>query len=292
MTRREKGNWRYYARGTARNHQTNFPCWQRSLTMRQNETGGERPLPASDELSDEAAGKFLVETYLFSKLVLFNVWCACFVRLYADNYRAHGRLWLPRDLRISKFLTHKIVCFYAWWQTYKEITSLQRKVILVSLKDAICLRVSRRAAANLSFLPRRERPLNHSVHRQPDVTPQITFSSKRKVPNRKKTNSSIKPNKFHSKYVCFAGQKTRKERKICLKIHLFGFPQTLVMGSTTTAAHRVDSSSTMIGPFKIWARTQIQQPLTLALKFKLVLWVVSHLTKTLLVVKEMRGHAW
>ena len=41
--------------------------------MRQNETGGERPLPASDELFDEAAGKFLVETYRFSKPVLFNV---------------------------------------------------------------------------------------------------------------------------------------------------------------------------------------------------------------------------
>ena len=38
--------------------------------MRQNETRGERPLPASEELFDEAAGKFLVETYLFSKLVL------------------------------------------------------------------------------------------------------------------------------------------------------------------------------------------------------------------------------
>ena len=33
---------------------------------------------------------------------------------------------------------------------------------------------------------------------------------KRKVPNRNKTNSSIKPNKFHSKYVCFAGRKTNK----------------------------------------------------------------------------------
>ena len=61
--------------------------------------------------------KFLVETYRFSKPVLFDVQCACLVRLYADNYRAHGRLsglWLPRDLRVSKFLNYKIVCFYAW----------------------------------------------------------------------------------------------------------------------------------------------------------------------------------
>ena len=33
-----------------------------------------------------------------------------------------------------------------------------------------------------------------------------------------KNNSSIKPNKFHSKHVCFGGRKTRKERKMCLKI--------------------------------------------------------------------------
>ena len=147
---------------------------------------------------------------------------------------------------------------------------------MVSLKDAIRLRVSRRATANLSFLPRRERPLLagkplhpsfpvtmehehffktpffiHSIHRWPGVTPQIAFSSKRKVPNRSKTNSSMKPNKFHYKYVCFAGRKTRKERKICLKIRLFAFPQRLVTGSTTTAARKVVSSSTLTGPFKI-----------------------------------------
>ena len=154
------------------------------------------------------------------------------------------------------------------------------------------LRVSRRATPNLSFLPRRERPLNHSIHRRPHVTPQIAFSSKKKVPNRKKTSSSIKPNKFHSKYMYFASQKTRKELKICLKIRLFGFPQRLVMGSTTTAARKVDSSSTLIGPFKIWARAQTQKPLALALKFNPVLWVASHVTKMSRVVKEMRGHAW
>ena len=133
---------------------------------------------------------------------------------------------------------------------------------------------------------------NHSSHRRPDVTPQMAFSSKRKIRNRNKTNSSIKPNKFHSKYVCFAGRKALKERKSCLKIRLFGFPQRLVMGSTTTAARKVVSSSTLIGSFKIWARAQIQQPLALALKFKPVLRVASHVTKTSLVVKETRGHAW
>ena len=58
------------------------------------------------------------------------------------------------------------------------------------------------------------------------------------------------------------------------------------MESTTTAARKVVSSLTLIGPFKIRARAQIQQPLAFALKFKPVLWVVSHVTKTSLVVKE------
>ena len=105
---------------------------------------------------------------------------------------------------------------------------------------------------------------NHSSHRRPDVTPQMAFSSKRKSRNLNKTNSSIKSNKFHSKYVFFASGKARKERKTCLKIRLFGFPQRLVMGSTTRAARKVVSSSTLIGPLKILARAQIQQPLALA----------------------------
>ena len=85
----------------------------------------------------------------------------------------------------------------------------------------------------------------------------------------------MKPNKFHSKYVCFRGRKTREERNICLKIRLFGFPQRLVMGSSTTAARKVVSSSTLIGPFKILARAQIQQLLALPLKFKPVLSCVA-----------------
>ena len=61
----------------------------------------------------------------------------------------------------------------------------------------------------------------HSIHRWSDVTPQITLSLKGRVPNRNKTNSFIKPNKFCSTYVCFGGRKTREERKILLKVYLF-----------------------------------------------------------------------
>ena len=53
-------------------------------------------------------------------------------------------------------------------------------------------------------------------------------------------------------------------------------------GSATTAARIL----TMLGPFKILACAQIQQPLALAFKFKPVLRIVSHVTKTSLVVKE------
>ena len=56
------------------------------------------------------------------------------------------------------------------------------------------------------------------------------------------------PNKFHSKPVCFGGRKTREERNIFLKIFLFGFPEMFVMGPATTAARKVVSSSTLIGP--------------------------------------------
>ena len=107
-----------------------------------------------------------------------------------------------------------------------------------------------------------------SVHRWPDVTPQIAFSSTGKVPNCNKNNSSIKPNKFHSKCVCFGGWKTSEERKICFKIHLFSFLETLVMRHATTAARNVVSFSTVISPFEFWARAQIQWLLALALKFK------------------------
>ena len=74
--------------------------------------------------------------------------------------------------------------------------------------------------------------------------------SPQKVPNRSKTNSSIKPNKFHSKYVCFGGQKTRKERIMCLQIRLFGFSDVLVTRSATAAARKMVSLSTLICPFQ------------------------------------------
>ena len=92
-------------------------------------------------------------------------------------------------------------------------------------------------------------PPSKRMERQ--TTPSIQTSlhkllSPQKVPNRSKTNSSIKPNKFHSKYVCFGGQKTRKERKMCLQIRLFGFPDVLVTRSATAAARKVVSLSTLI----------------------------------------------
>ena len=60
----------------------------------------------------------------------------------------------------------------------------------------------------------------------------------------------MKLNIFHSKPVYFGGRKSREERKNCLKICLFGFPEVLMMGSGTTAARKVVSSSTLIGPFE------------------------------------------
>ena len=50
--------------------------------------------------------------------------------------------------------------------------------------------------------------------------------------------------------MCFGGRKNREERKHCLKICLFGFPEVLVIGSATTAVREVVSSSTLIGPFE------------------------------------------
>ena len=64
-----------------------------------------------------------------------------------------------------------------------------------------------------------------------EVIPQIALSSKAKVPNRNKTNSSNKP---HSTFVCFDGRKTREERKIGLKVRLFGFPDMIVTDPAST----------------------------------------------------------
>ena len=61
---------------------------------------------------------------------------------------------------------------------------------------------------------------------------------------------TLKPNKFHSKCVCFGDRKTSEERKICLKIRLFGFPDVLVTRSATAAARKVVSSLILIGSFE------------------------------------------
>ena len=131
-----------------------------------------------------------------------------------------------------------------------------------------CLSSQLKCVANLSLVPSLKpfwcllvklfenvTPLSKRMERYttPSIAGQMSlaFSSKRKVANSNKTNSSIKPNKFHSKYVCFCSRKTREERKICLKIRLSGFPQRLLMSSATTAARKGVSSSTLIGPFKI-----------------------------------------
>ena len=53
-----------------------------------------------------------------------------------------------------------------------------------------------------------------------------------------------------------------KERKMCLKIHLFGFPETLVMRYATTAALNVVSFSALIGPFEFGH--ECQRPLNLS----------------------------
>ena len=107
------------------------------------------------------------------------------------------------------------------------------------------------------------RPTTPLIHRWPDLTPQIVFSSTGKVPNRNKNNTSIKPNKFHSKYLCFGGRKTRDERKLCLKIHLFGFPQRLVTGLATKETRKMVSASTLIGPFE-FDRALAKRPLLTA----------------------------
>ena len=90
--------------------------------------------------------KFLVETYWFSKPVLFMctacllcAYCVCLVRLYADNHRAHGSLWLARDPRVSK-ISHFDRAIKSSVSTLgnkriKEISSLQRKLILGFRKE-------------------------------------------------------------------------------------------------------------------------------------------------------------
>ena len=81
-----------------------------------------------------------------------------------------------------------------------------------------------------------------SLHKS--LSPQ---EEKSRIATKKKHNTFIKPNKFHSKYVCFGGQGTREEHKTCLKIRLFGFPQGLVMRSARMAVRaqiQMDQSET------------------------------------------------
>ena len=61
--------------------------------------------------------------------------------------------------------------------------------------------------------------------------------------------------------MCFGGRKAREERKIYLKIGLFGFPQTLVYGLEATAVSKVVSPSTLIGPFE-FERALTTRPFT------------------------------
>ena len=68
--------------------------------------------------------------------------------------------------------------------------------------------------------------------------------------------------------MCFSGRKTPEERKICHKICLLGFPELFVMGSAATAACKVASSTTLIGPLNLSARGQNEWPLALTLSFK------------------------
>ena len=82
--------------------------------------------------------RFLVETDRFLKPVPFNVWCACLVRLYADNYwRLQSNM---ASMRSSSFeISHfdqaiKSSVSKLGDKRLKEITSLQRKVILGFLK--------------------------------------------------------------------------------------------------------------------------------------------------------------
>ena len=88
---------------------------------------------------------------------------------------------------------------------------------------------------------------------RPDVTTQIARSSQRKVLNRQNNSSSIKPNKFHSTYMCFGGRKTKQDREILSKVHQFGSPTMLVIRFPTRPLHHeknLVSSFTLIGPFE------------------------------------------
>ena len=124
---------------------------------------------------------------------------------YVNNYLIWNKVFLPQ-------MCGELVSCAEFRAILTPFSEVIRKPLLLLLKEW------------------KGRPLQH---RWQDVTPQIAFSSKGKVPNLNKNNSSIKPNKFHSKYVCFGGRKTREERRL-----------------TATAARKMVSFSTLIGPFE------------------------------------------
>ena len=96
----------------------------------------------------------------------------------------------------------------------------------------------------------------------------MALSSTEKVRNRNKNNSSIKPNKLHSKYVCFGSRKTREEQKILpwnSPLRLYGDPCDEACDNGRSQLGFILNSDWSIW---IWARAQIQRPLALALKFK------------------------
>ena len=93
------------------------------------------------------------------------------VKKCVNNYLIWNKVFLPQLCR-------------------KLISCADFKAILTPFSGVIWNRYS-------SFL--KDWKADHSIHRWSEVTSQIAFSSKGKVPNRDKTNSSMKPNKFHSK---------------------------------------------------------------------------------------------
>ena len=121
------------------------------------------------------------------------------------------------------------------------------------------------STANLKFLPRGDRPLVAGKPLWPSLA------------RRHSTN-------------CFPLQKTCalavERRKFPLKFASLAFLRSLWCGPQQRPLARSFLSSTLIGPFKIRGHAQIQQPLALTLKFKPVLWVVSHVTETSMVVKD------
>jgi len=94
---------------------------------------------------------------------------------------------------------------------------------------------------NLNF-PRASRMQGMERQTTPSIAGQTSLH-KSLSPQKEKSriaikNSSTKPNKFHSKYVCFSGRKT-------LKIRLCGFPETLVYKGRSQGGFTL-----LIGPFE------------------------------------------